>query len=207
MDARSFSALVPVPLVAIRLPLELPLPDGFAVGRPETWPLVDGDLEFVDGKLFYMPPSADRQQDTTADVVAVLAAWRKTHRAFVLATNEAGMLLGGDARGADVAVWRKRDALPRSGNYRHSPPVLAVEVQGELENEASLRAKAAWYLAHGVEIVWLLLPRERRVVVSTAAGSSELRSGDQLPAQPSLPGLSPRVDELFEQLDEADSSE
>jgi Uma2 family endonuclease len=202
VDARSYATIVPVPRVAIRLPLELPLPDGFAVDRPETWPLVDGDLEFFGGKLYYMPPSADRQQDTTADVVTVLGNWRKTHRSFIVATNEAGMLLGGEARGADAAVWRKHEAGPREGKYRRTAPVLAVEVRGEFEDESTLRDKAGWYLSHGVEVVWLLFPAERTAIVITAHGETLVKPGERLPAAPSLPDLAPLLDELFEQLSE-----
>jgi Uma2 family endonuclease len=180
----------------------MPLPPGFVAERPETWPLVDGELEFVEGKLLYMPPSADRQQDTSADVVTVLGVWRKAHRDFVVAGNEAGMILGGEARGADAAVWRKKDTGHREGKFRRVAPVLAVEVKGELEEEAALRTKAGWYLAHGVDVVWLLFPASRTVVVITPSGETTRRAGERLPPQASLPGLEPAVDEIFEQVSE-----
>ena len=56
----------PVPTIAITLPLELPPPDGFAPDDLATWPLVEGRLEYVDGKLLYLPPAVDEQQDTVA---------------------------------------------------------------------------------------------------------------------------------------------
>jgi Uma2 family endonuclease len=162
---------------------------------------VDGTLEFYDGKLYYMPPSADRQQDTSADVVTTLGVWRKTHRDFVVAGNEAGMLLDGESRGADAAVWRRADLGPRRGKFRPVPPVLAVEVKGELEDEETLRAKAHWYLSHGVEVVWLLFPEERRVIVLTAGQEHLVGPSGRLPPHPSLPGLEPLLEELFEQLE------
>jgi Uma2 family endonuclease len=202
MATPTYGELVPVPRGAIRLPLELAPPEGFVVDRPETWPLVDGQLEFFGGKLYYMPPSADRQQDTSADVVTVLGTWRKTHRAFVVAGNEAGMILDGEARGADAAVWRKTDAGRREGKYRRTAPVLAVEVQGELEDEAALRSKADWYLAHGVEVVWLLHPVPRHAIVLMLGAEVVRKAGERMPTHPSLPGLEPAVDELFEQVSE-----
>ncbi len=189
-----------MPRIAVRFPLELPTPDGFVPDRPDTWPRVEGEVELVGGKLFYMPPSADRQQDTSADVVTVLGLWRRTHQQFVVAGNEAGMLLGGEARGADAAVWRKADVGPHEGKYRRQPPLLAVEVQGELEDEATLRTKAAWYLEHGVEVVWLLFPAERRARVLTQDADRTLRAGERLPAHAALPDLTPSIDELFAQV-------
>lgn len=200
MVARVHDELVPVPRSAVRFPLELPLPDGFLADRPETWPIIDGQLEFVGGKLLYMPPSAHRQQDTTVDVIAALAEWRRTHTEFVVGGNEAGMILGAETRGADAAVWR-RDALGAyEGRYRRVPPVLAVEVQGELEDEVMLRDKAGWYLGRGVEVVWLLFPASQEIIVMTSRDDRRLGLADRLPSHPSLPGLEPFVRDLFAQV-------
>jgi Uma2 family endonuclease len=200
MNQRAAEELVPVPRSAVRFPLELKVPPGFVADQPDTWPMVDGELEFVEGKLLYMPPSADRQQDTSVDVVTVLGTWRKSHREFIVAGNEAGMILGGETRAADAAVWR-RDAVGQyEGKYRRVPPALAVEVQGELEDEPMLRTKARWYLSHGVRVVWLLFPAEREMLVIHGAGERRLRAGERVPSHPDLPELAPDVSELFEQV-------
>jgi Uma2 family endonuclease len=112
-----------------------------------------------------MPPCADIQQDVAVDVVHVLRSWSDEQKAFIIGGNEAGMKLGADIRAADAAVWRRSDLGPSRGKMRVSPPVLAVEVAGQDEDEAVLREKARWYLSHGVAIVWLALPGEREVVV------------------------------------------
>src|SRR5262249_47348486 len=41
---------------SIRFPVELDIPAGFDPGDPATWPRVEGRLEYVAGKLLYMPP-------------------------------------------------------------------------------------------------------------------------------------------------------
>jgi Uma2 family endonuclease len=200
MAARSYEELVPVPRSAVRLPLEMALPNGFVADDPTTWPLVEGQLEFVAGKLLYMPPTADRQQDTTVDVVAVLANWRRAHTDYVVGTNEAGMILGGEVRAADAAVWRRADVGDYEGRFRRVPPVLAVEVRGELETDASLQEKARWYVDRGVAVVWLVFPRERRVAVITQQSQLSFGPGQMLPPSSDLPGLTPSVDELFLQV-------
>ena len=80
------------------------------------------------------------------------------------------------------------------------PPLLAVEVAGRDEGEAELRQKARWYLDVGVAVVWILLPKEREVLVVTSAGESRHRMGERLPPDPHLPDLAPQVDELFAQI-------
>ena len=149
-----------------------------------------------------MPPSADRQQDTTVDVITTLGVWRRTHRDFVVGGNEAGMVLGGDTRAADAAVWHRAQLGAHEGKYRRVPPILAVEVQGEFEDEASLRAKANWYLSHGVEVVWLLFPESRRALVVTSDGVRGFEKESRMPEQPALSGLAPPLAQLFAQIEE-----
>src|SRR5207237_9889563 len=72
---------IPVP-GTVRFPVELTPPEGFDPARLETWPRVAGRLEWVRGRLLYMPPCRDRQQYTVADVVATLIIWVRPHPGF-----------------------------------------------------------------------------------------------------------------------------
>ena len=190
---------IPVPR-AVRFPVELDPPDGFYPERPETWPRVEGRLEWVEGRLLYMPPCGDRQHDTVADLVAELVGWVRAHPDFVVGTNEAGMILPGGVRGADGAVWRRADVGTYSGGYRRVPPLLAAEVAGRDEPEPVLRQKADWYLARGVVVVWILLPAEREVIVVERRAERRLGIGDTLPRHDALPDLTPAVANLFRQV-------
>ncbi|MGE0789101.1 MAG: Uma2 family endonuclease [Sandaracinaceae bacterium] len=192
--------LVPVPRSAIRLPLALTTPSDFDPARPQTWPAIEGRLEYVSGRLLWMPPSGDEQQDTCVDVITVLNLWRRDHVEFRVGGNEAGMILGGDSRAADAAVWRAADLGEYTGGYRRVPPVLAVEVAGKWDDEEGLHEKASWYLAHGVEVVWLLYPRARRAVVLDATGETTFSEHEVIPERSSLPGLLTSVDDLFRQV-------
>ena len=185
---------------AVKLPVELTPPEGFDPREPATWPAVDGRLEWLGGRLLWMPPCADVQQDTVADVAGNLWLWGRDHPEFAVGTNEAGMRLGEDSRAADAAVWRRTELGGYRGKFRHLPPVLAVEVSGQDETESVLREKAHWYLAAGVEVVWLVLAEEREVLVITPAGECRLGAGDCIPEHPALPGLAPDVADLFRQI-------
>jgi Uma2 family endonuclease len=186
-------------LVGVRFPVELRT-DGLEPEDPATWPDIAGRLELVGGRLLYMPPCADFQQDVAMDVAFVLRAWSEGHPDFVVGGNEAGMKLGGDVRAADVAVWRADDVTPRTGRVRSAPPVLAVEISGEDEDEFVLRGKAQWYLERGVSVVWLVLPASREVVVLHEGGEARCDATQQIPADETLPGLEPAVASLFAQL-------
>ena len=201
MDFDAYNEPVPVPRGGVRFPLQLQPPPGFRAEDPSTWPRVSGRLELVGGRLLYMPPCGDDQQDVASSVTGVLTHWRSAHPEFRVGSNEAGMQLGGEIRAADVAVWRA-DTLPqRTGGYRKVPPVLAVEIAGRDEGEAELTDKARWYLDHGVAAVWLVFPLTREVVVVTQGATDRVREGQRLPAIAELPELAPEASAFFDQLD------
>ena len=187
-------------LIGVRFPVQLRT-EGLDVSQPSTWPLLEGRLEYVGGRLLYMPPCADYQKDVAVDVAYLLRSWSDQRPEFIVGGNEAGMKLGQDLRAADVAVWRAVDAGTRRGRVRTAAPVLAVEIAGEDEEERVLRDKARWYLEHGVVVVWLVLPASREVVALTSSGEARFARTDRVAAHPLLPGLEPEVTQFFVQLD------
>jgi Uma2 family endonuclease len=79
--------------------------------------------------------------------------------------------------------------------------VLTVEIAGEDEDERFLRAKAHWYLGHGTQAVWLVLPESREVLVLRRDGENRHGRHERLPALQALPGLTPEVARFFVQID------
>lgn len=140
------SELVPVPLVAVRFPIPLPVPAGFDPERLETWPHVEGDLEFVDERLLYMPPTGDTQQDTCTDVARVLGNWRQGHREFVVGTNAAGVRLG-NAR-TEEALREKADWYLAHGTevvwllFPTAPRGVVLSASGEVASQPGERVPA-----------------------------------------------------------------
>lgn len=202
MDVEVGNEGVLLPRSVVRFPIELHTPAELRPDDSSTWPVVVGRLEYVGGRLLYMPPCGHVQQLTAVDVSFVLRAWSAAHPELVVGGNEAGMVLGGDTRAADAAVWRRADVAPPSSGFPRVPPLLAVEVAGQDEAEEDLRRKASWYLAHGVKVVWIVLPASRELIVVRAESESRHGRGEHAPADPDMPGLEPLVDQLFAQLSE-----
>jgi Uma2 family endonuclease len=198
-------ATIQVP-ASVRFPVELDVPPGFDPGDPVTWPRIEGRVEYVDGRLLYMPPCGDLQQGVAVGVTVVLGTWGESHPEFFVGGNEAGMRLGQDTRGAEGAVWRRDQLGPFTGRYVRVPPILAAEVAGTGEGEPELRDKARWYLSRGVQVVWIALPRTREVIVLHPDGESRHGVGERLPPHPALPELEPEVARFFRQLDQEDPS-
>lgn len=160
---------------------------------------MEGRLEYVDGRLEYMPPCGEMQQRIVVDVVFELATWARRVGGYVVGTNEAGMRLGRDTRAADVAVWRAVNR-PASSGFAREAPILAVEVTGQDDAVDSLALKAQWYLDHGVEVVWIVDADARRVEVITLDARHTVDGEACIPPHASLDGLSPRVSDFFRQL-------
>jgi len=185
---------------SVRFPVELDVPPGFDPVDPATWPRVEGRLEYLEGRLLFLPPCSLGQAAVAWSTISVIAVWAEAHPEFLGGTLDAGMKLGDDARGADAAVWR-RDALgPIGGKFARVPPILAVEVEGRDEREPELREKARWYLSHGTAVAWIVLWTTREVIVVGPEGESRHGAGARLPAHPLLPGLEPEIDRFFRQL-------
>jgi Uma2 family endonuclease len=144
-----------------------------------------------------MTPCGSRQALVVGSIAGLLDEWVEAHRDYTFGTNEAGMLLGGDVRAADAAVWMTTDVHGAADEYARVAPVLAIEVAGEDEGEAELRKKAHWYLEHGVRVVWLVIPEARAVLVMTGSEETRLGPAQTLPTQAELPGLAPRVERFF----------
>jgi Uma2 family endonuclease len=180
MPAEPYPETIRVP-ASVRFPVELEPPEGFRSEDPASWPRIDGRLEWVGGRLLYMPPCGQLQQRVSVSAVTILGQWLEERPEFVVGGNEAGVLLGGDVRGVEAAVWRREAVDPPTTGYARVPPILVIEVGGRQEGEPELRAKGKWYLDHGVAVVWAVLPQTREVLVITAGGETRHAVGDRLP--------------------------
>lgn len=105
--------------------------------------------------------------------------------------------------GPDVAFFRKENAPP-ADHKRFVPrmPDLAVEIQSPSNTMAELRRKAAVYLAHGSELVWLVLPERASVEVwrrgPDGQPASEMLDKDRsLSGESVLPGFDLELQRLF----------
>lgn len=189
-----------IELPGVVFPVQLEIPAGFDPEDLRTWPAVEGRLEYVGGRLLYMPPTGGRQTQTVADVVVALGAWVRANPDYVLGTGEAGMKLGDDVRGADAAVWRASELSSATDQVARTAPVLAVEVAGRDDTEALLRDKARWYLDRGVAVVWILMPASREAIVVTGVGESRHAVTEPIAPAAELPGLTVTVADLFRQV-------
>src|SRR5512145_1154911 len=78
-------------------------------------------------------------------------------------------------------------------------PDLAVEVKSPDDKLPKMREKAAYYLEHGCQMVWLVYTERRMVIVLTPEGKDILSIDDELGGGKVLPGFTLKVADIFPQ--------
>lgn len=96
----------------------------------------------------------------------------------------------------DLSYWAPGTPV---GDDIFLPPTLAVEIRSPDQSLRVLREKCQEFLAHGVEVCWLVDPETRTVEVFEGEVSGIQRDGTLESGH--LPGLSIPLKELFASLD------
>ena len=99
----------------------------------------------------------------------------------------------------DLVVIRQ-DRLPQ-GRYLYAPPDLAIEILSPDQPQAEFAAKLAFYLRHGVRLVWVIDPNQSTIaVLAPGADSRLLTAADNLDGGDVLPNFSVPVADIFAQM-------
>ena len=137
-----------------------------------------------------MPDHANTQTMTGARLIHWL--WTGALPGYV-AGSELTIDLGDWRCQPDVSVHRARGkVIPREA------PLLAVEIRSASNTWRELRAKAARYLEHGTQMVWLIDTDERSLELHVPdAAPQTLRGDDLIDGGAVLPGFRLSVSDLF----------
>lgn len=102
-----------------------------------------------------------------------------------------------NSRMPDVSFSTARRPIVRRGGVPEVPD-LAVEIKSPSDSVRQMREKAAYYLANGARLVWLVYPAQRIIEIYTPDADVEiLIVGDQLTGGDVLPGFTMPVAEVF----------
>jgi Uma2 family endonuclease len=96
----------------------------------------------------------------------------------------------------DVSIVLGHKPVARRGAENFIPD-LCVEIQSPDDSPKLMSEKAAFYLANGAKMVWLIYPRQRIVEVLTATDRQLLTENDTIEGGDLLPGFAVPVRELF----------
>ena len=164
----------------------------------------DWSSELVRGRVVRAPPPAYAHGRLQAALAERLKRHLDQRAPDLVCTGPFGVITetGPDTvRGPDLAVLRRsRLGQLRGSGFLDGSPELAIEIVSPSNRAAEIQAKVAEYLAAGAELVWVVYPAKRTVVVHEPDGPpAVLRAGDDLTGGALLPELRIRLSELFDE--------
>lgn len=161
-------------------------------------PYPDKRLELIDGEIVEkVPPQLH------AAIVSLLNFFIVSflrEKPIGHALSEARYSLPGDEENERIPdlsfIGHEKGPLVKSGAAPYMPD-LAVEVQSPGQSDRLMADKAAYYLAHGSRMVWLVYPDRRLVEILTPEDRQLLTDSASIDDGDVLPGFSVAVKDIF----------
>jgi Uma2 family endonuclease len=155
-------------------------------------------FELIHGEIIEKMPTEEHGY-IAALLITILNNFVMPRKLGIVAV-EARHRVPGDAYNAlmpDVSFSAGPRPLVREGAVLQMPD-LAIEIQSPDDTVKAMREKAAYYLANGTRLVWLVFPRKRYVEVYCPGEEMEVAlGGDVLDGRNVLPGFTLSVEEIF----------
>ncbi len=165
----------------------------------------DVSYELHDGELIEMSPANELHSWLAAELARLIGNYAR-ERNLGYAFVEGGYYPEGDRHnlyGPDVAfVRRERLSFPLRQTFSGFMPDLAVEIKSPSNTRREMRDKAAFYLANGAKLVWIVLPGDEtaeiwRLGADGALSSENIASDGQLDGEDVLPSFTLDLRRLF----------
>ena len=159
--------------------------------------------ELIRGVLHRMSPGGLEHSDIGSEVLTRLRVYVHERDLGLVVGPDAGFFFERDpdtVRIPDVAFIRAERLPPPDQRSGLSPvvPDLAVEVVSPNDRPGEVADKIAFYLAHGVPLVWAIYPRTRTVVAHRPGQEPRTFGvGDVLEADDIIPGFRLPVADIF----------
>lgn len=159
-------------------------------------------LELVKGELIEMTPPGGIHGNTAIRLGTLLQNFVDKHPLGVIMV-ESGYRLATNpdtVRGPDVS-FLSTEKIPPGGipdGYIPGTPDLAVEIVSPSDTASIVQDKIQDYLTYGTQLVWVIYPQQRIVVVHYPDGTARtLHQTDSLRGENVLAGFSCRVADIF----------
>jgi len=158
--------------------------------------------ELVDGELVKMAPTGLGHGRLELKIGRSLDDHVQERQLGVVVVGEVLFRLdpaGRLARAADVAFIRAERVPPdgQDEDVFEGAPDLVVEIVSPGDSADDVQRKVDDWLTHGTQIVVLVYPRFRRVILWRHGGAVPLRGNDDIRLDPVLPDFRCKVSDFF----------
>ncbi|MGR3273706.1 Uma2 family endonuclease [Acaryochloris marina NIES-2412] len=182
------------------LALELDLqPADLELSDEQFYHLCQGNRDLrlertASGKLVIMPPTGWGTGNRNLRLGQRLGNWADTDGTGIVFDSSTGFRLpNGAIRSPDVA-WVRQDRLtalnPNPNQFLPLCPDFVIELRSANDSLSSLQLKMQEYLAHGLQLGWLVNPQDQQVEIYRPEQEVEvLQAPDFLRGESVLPNL------------------
>ena len=198
-DTAAVSA-APAPPPAIGHPLSVEDVEDIAAYSEKPFEVVSGELNFTS-------PASHIHGLVTMELAYLLKHHARANKLGTLVAAETGFRLQhpGDpsekltVRAPDIAfLGVEKSALPAASSFAEVVPDLVVETLSPGDRASLVSEKTDWWLACGVQEVWVVDPPNRRLTRHLPDGTSRGYKQDGVVEEvPVLPGLRLDLSEVF----------
>jgi len=161
-----------------------------------------GRCELIRGEIVHLAPAGAEHGDVAGELLGMIWSFVRKHQLGKVYAAETGFTIARNpdtTRAPDVAFVRndRVPVKPRRGFFEGAPD-LAVEVVSPGDSHSQIVAKVNEWLAGGTTSVWVVDPPNRTIVVYRANNQvKRYGPADVLNDEPTLPGFTLRINELF----------
>ncbi|MFL6258542.1 MAG: Uma2 family endonuclease [Thermoanaerobaculia bacterium] len=161
-----------------------------------------GPCELVDGRIVPTMPTGRVHGKSEARLAARLLTYVENHDKGEVLTGEIGIYIRRNpdtVRAADIAfISHGRLARCKAEGYLDVAPEIVVEVLSPDDRMSRVQEKLRDYFSAGVQVVWVVDPTLRRVLVHRSLTEvTVLDDRRSLTDEDLLPGFSVPVSDLF----------
>lgn len=161
-------------------------------------------LELVNGEIHEMVPTGGEHGEVGGELFGLIWSYNRIHKLGRVTNAETGYVLTirednkPFVRAPDVGfVSLRRAPEPFASDFIPMPPDLAVEVVSPGDLAEEVETKVQNYLQYGVQLVWLLYPATKTIMVRRRGVITELTQEDVLSGEDVLPGFEVKVSDIF----------
>ena len=148
--------------------------------------------ELIQGEIILSPSAKPLHAKIVRRLLKLLEPLEKL--GYELGTDFGCVLGANSLPGPDLAaVSSARWESLHPDEYLNGSPELVVEVFSPGNRKGLMARKAALYLEHGAEAVWVVYPARRTLVVHDSGGETEFRSGEVV----EFAGVTVPIDQIF----------
>lgn len=162
-----------------------------------------GRCELIEGRVRKLSPTGSNHGRFTARLHLFIHRYVFDHDLGEVLAAETGFRLDDNGqptvRAPDVAfVSKARAAELDTPKFARIAPDLVVETLSPDDRAGEVAEKIAWWLRHGVRLVWVLDPEHRRLTAYLPDASARVHEAvDTLEGRDVLPGFQLPLDQLF----------